>query len=77
MDGLKQDKSEWVKRVSSILTKYNHTEHNATKIKPPDAAKKENHLWVNWHLQNSAKKDKEYHNITEGDVARVNKRKLI
>ena len=34
LDGLKQDKSDWVKHVSSILTKYNNTEHNTTKTKP-------------------------------------------
>ena len=28
LDGLKQDKSDWVKHVSSILTKYYNTEHN-------------------------------------------------
>ena len=39
-DGLKQDKSEWVKHVKNIVTKYNNTEHNTTEIKPLDAAKK-------------------------------------
>ena len=39
LDGLKQHKSDWVKHVSNILTKYN-TEHNTTKIKPLDAVKK-------------------------------------
>ena len=28
LDGLKQDKSDWAKHVSSILTKYNNAEHN-------------------------------------------------
>ena len=58
--------------MENIVTKYNTTEHNATKIKPLDAAKKENHLWVNWHLQNNATKDRKYPNINEGDVVRVN-----
>ena len=53
LDGLNQNKSEWVKHVKRIVTKYNSTEHNTTKIKPLDAVKKENHLWVNWHLQNN------------------------
>ena len=44
MDGLKQYTIDWVKHVSSVLTKYNNTEHNTTKIKPLDAVKKENHL---------------------------------
>ena len=39
LDGLKQDKSDWVKHVSNILTKYNKTEHNTTKVKPLDAVK--------------------------------------
>ena len=40
LDGSKQDKSDWVKHVSSIPTKYNNTGHTATKIKPLDAVKK-------------------------------------
>ena len=43
-----------------------------TKIEPLDAVKKENHLWVNWHLQNNAKKDRKYPKINEGDMVRVN-----
>ena len=51
VDGLTQDKSDWVKHVSGILTKHNNTEHNTTKIKPLDAINQENNLWVNWHLK--------------------------
>ena len=40
------------KACENIVTKCNNT----TKIKPLDAVKKENHLWVNWHLQNNATK---------------------
>ena len=69
LDGLKQDKSDCVKHVSSILTKYNNTEHSTTKIKPLDAV--ENHLWVNWHLQGNAEKYRKYPKIHEGDVVRV------
>ena len=58
-----------------IATKHNNTEHNTTKIKPLDAVKKENHLWVNWHLQNNATKDKKYPKINEGDMVRVNIKK--
>ena len=72
MDGLNQNKSEWVKHVKNIVTKYNNTEHNTTKIKPSDAVKNENHLWVNWHLQNNATKDRKYPKINEGDTVRVN-----
>ena len=32
---------------------------------------KENHLWVNWHLQNNAKKNRKYTKINEGDMVRV------
>ena len=39
-----------------LLTKYNSTEHSTTQIKPNEAGKKDNHLWVNWHLQNAANK---------------------
>ena len=28
LDGLKQNKSDWVKHVKNIVTKYNNTEHN-------------------------------------------------
>ena len=72
LDGLNQNKSEWVKHVKNIVTKYNNTEHNTTKIKPLDAVKQENHLWVNWHLQNNATKDRKYPKINEGDMVRVN-----
>ena len=72
LDGLKQNKSEWVKHVKNIVTKYNNTEHNTTKTKPLDAVKKENHLWGNWHLQNTATKDRKYPKINEGDMVRVN-----
>ena len=51
LDGLKQERKEWTKHVSSILTKYNNTEHSTIQIKPVEAVKSENHVWVNWHLQ--------------------------
>ena len=72
MDGLKQDQSDWVKHVNHIVDKYNHTEHNTTEIKPLDAVKQENHLCVNWHLQNNAKHDRKYPKINEGDMVRAN-----
>ena len=70
LDGLKQNKSEWVKHVNNIVTKYNNTEHNTTKIKPLDAVKK--YVWVNWHLQNNATTYRKYPKINEGDMVRVN-----
>ena len=72
LDGLKQDKSDWVKHVSSILTKYNNTEHSTIQIKPVEAVKSENRLWVNWHLHNNVKKDRKCPKIKEGDMVRVN-----
>ena len=47
------------KACENILTKYNNTEHDTTKTKPLDAIKKENHLWVDLHLQNNAKQKQE------------------
>ena len=44
------------KACGNIVYKYNSTEHNTAKIEPLDAVKKENHLWVNWHLQNNVEK---------------------
>ena len=40
LDGSKQDKSDWVKHVSSILTKNINTEHSTIQIKPVEAVKK-------------------------------------
>ena len=56
---LNQDKSGWVKHVSSIIGKCNNTVRNTTKITPVGAAKKENHLCVNWHLWNRSTKDRQ------------------
>ena len=72
LDGLKQHKSDWVKHVDNIIKKCNNTEHNTIEIKPSDAAKKGNHLWGNWHLQNDVKNDREYPKINEGDMVKAN-----
>ena len=46
IDALSQDKSDWVQHVDNIITKYNNTVHNTTKIKLVDAAKKKTiYLW--------------------------------
>ena len=76
LDGFKQERTEWTKHVSSILTKHNNTEHPTIHIKPSEAVKQENHLWVNWHLQNNAKQHRKYPNINEGDMVRVNIKKV-
>ena len=36
-----QDKSDWVKHIYNILTKYNNTVHSTIKIQPVGAAKRE------------------------------------
>ena len=71
LDALDQDKNEWVKHVKNIVDKYNNTTHSTIEIKPNEAVKSENHLWVNWHLQNSAKTNRKYEEIKEGDMVRV------
>ena len=63
LDGLNQDKNEWVKHVKTIVDKYNNTEKNTIQIKPNEAVKPSNHLWVVWHLQNAAKKNRTYEEI--------------
>ena len=56
LDALKHDKTDWIKHIDNIIKKYNSTEHSITQIKPNEAVKPEHNLWVNWHLQNAAKK---------------------
>ena len=63
LDGLKQDNNEWVKHVKNIVDKYNNTIHSTIEIKPVDAIKSENHLWVAWHLQSKSKKNRPYEEI--------------
>ena len=70
-NALEQDKSDWVKHVSNILTKCNNTAHSTMKIKPVGAAKKENPLWVRWHLWNSSKRDRKYPKISQNDYFRI------
>ena len=72
MDALDQDKNDWVKHVSDIITKYNNTTHFTIEIKPVDATKQTNNLWVAWHLWNSASRNRTYEEITKGDMVRVN-----
>ena len=76
---LNQDKSEWLKHVDNILKQNNNTVHSTIEISPNDALRPANALWVSWHLWNSAKRDRTYPEIKEGDMARANisKRKLV
>jgi hypothetical protein len=71
LDALKQDKTEWVKHISDIINKYNSTLHSTIQIKPNEAGKPYNRLWVIWHLQNAAKKNRKYPDIKEGSMVRV------
>ena len=71
VDALNQDKSEWVKHVDNILNKYNNTEHTTIKIKPVEAVKKENRMWIWWHLNNEAKRDRKYPKIDVGNMVRI------
>ena len=57
---LNQDNNEWVKHVNTIVDKYNNTVHSTIEIKPNEAVKPSNHLWVVWHLQNAAKNNRKY-----------------
>ena len=63
LDALNQDKSDWVKHYQNIVDKYISTEDNTIQIKPNEAIKPSNHLWVAWHLQNAAKKNRKYEDI--------------
>ena len=46
LNALNQDKSTWIEHVDNIIKTYNNTEHNTTLIKPVEATKRENFLWV-------------------------------
>ena len=41
-------------------------------IKQIEATKKENCLWVVWHLQNNARRQRKYPDISVDDMVRVN-----
>ena len=66
LDALNEDKSDWVIHISSTIKKCNSTEHSTNQTKPNEAGKKDNHLWVNWHLQNNAKRNRKYPDIKDG-----------
>ena len=70
LDSLKQDKTSWTKHIDNIIKKQNSTEHSVIQIKPIEAGNKENHLWVNWRLQNAAKKNRKHPGIKDGDMVR-------
>ena len=65
LDGLKQDKNDWVKHVTHIVYGYNNTIHSTIGIKPIDAIKSENHLWVAWYLQSKSKNNRPHEEINK------------
>ena len=71
LDALKQDKKDWYRHIDNIIKEYNSTEHSTIQIKPNEAGEKVNHLWVSWHLQNNAKRNRKYPDIKPGDMVRV------
>ena len=54
-----------------ILSKYNNTENSTIHIKPNEAIRPGNHLWVVWHLQNAAKQNRQYEELKKGDMVRI------
>jgi len=69
LNALYQDNSQWVNHIDNIINEYNNTDHSA--MKPVDAVKKENHLFVAWHLWDSAKRDRTYSKTSENDSVRI------
>ena len=49
--------------------------HNTIQIEPNKAKLPGNFMWVVWHLQNAAKKNRKYEEIKTSDYVRVNKQK--
>ena len=76
LDALKQTKKDWYRNIDNIIKKYNSTEHSTIQIKPNEAGEK-NHLWVTWHLQNNAKRNRKYPDIKPGDMVRVHTKPRI
>ena len=70
MYALNEDKTKLVTHNDYIIETCNSTEHSIIQIKLNEAGKKESHLWVNWHLQNAAKKNRKHPDIKDGDVVR-------
>ena len=72
LHALKQDTSKWIEHVDDMIKQYNNTEHNIIQITPVEATKKDNFLWVAWHLQNQTKINRKYPELKVGDMVRVN-----
>ena len=65
--------------MKHIVDTYNDTVHYTIEIKPNEAVKPSNHLWVVWHLQNAAKQNRKYEDITQSDmvILMINNTSLI
>ena len=70
LDALNEDTTKWITHKDNIIKTYSSTEHSITQIKPNEASKTENHLWVNWHLQNAAKNNRKHPDIKDGNMVR-------
>ena len=68
---MNQDKSKWIDHVDNII-KNLITQKTIIHIKLVEATKKENFLWVAWHLQNHARRQRKYPEITANDLVRIN-----
>ena len=68
----KKSTDEWTKHVKNMITKYNNTMHNTIQIEPNKAKSPSKFLWVVWHLQNAAKKNRKYPEIKQNGYVRVN-----
>ena len=77
LDGLNQNKSEWVRHAKHIVDKHNNIVHFTIEIKPVEAVSEEHHLWVNWHLCNNATRARACPEIKEGQMIRIMIKKEI
>ena len=49
--------------------------HSTIEMSPNDALKPTNALWISWHWWGSAKRDRKYTEIKEGDMVQNNNKK--
>ena len=68
LDSLNQDKSECIKHIDNNMK--NIITQDILQFIPDEAIKKENHLWVSWHLQISAKMNRKHPETKKGDMVR-------
>ena len=56
--------------LTHIVDKSN-TLNNTIQIKPNEALRPSNHLWVVWHLQNAANNNRHYEEVKKGQMVRI------